>query len=489
MVYMLKTLHSRLLLSFVAVILTALLLVAITLFFFATRPEVRNLSTLDRLLAVGVSSTNELLRLRDAQASEPELEQVLEQTAVSNGVRVFIIDILTQEVVYDTNPSPNWVGQLASRLERSNRVLLNAPLDSLLGIYIHPQNGRWLVYGSPLVNGRFRIFYAQPEPTALQFFNSVFLQPLAGAGIVALMLSISLAYGIAGSVAHPLQQLANAAEEVAQGHYEQQLDPAGPEEVQRVAASFNSMAAQVNATHKAQREFVANVSHDLKTPLTSISGWSQALLDGTAVSPDEQQQAATIIYQETERMHRMVNQLLDLARLESGQLRLVHQPVDLSQLMQDVHRNLLRRAQDQQIHLTLDAPSLPPISGDYDRLMQVFSNLVDNALAHTPAGGRVHLATKQADEKAVEAVVQDSGNGIPPEDLPHIFERFYQVDKSRAQENGRRGAGLGLAIVQEIVEAHKGVVQAQSQMGKGTVFVVRLPISQALEASTIVRKQ
>jgi signal transduction histidine kinase len=249
------------------------------------------------------------------------------------------------------------------------------------------------------------------------------------------------------------------------------------------------MTAQVKATQYAQRDFVANVSHDLKTPLTAISGWSQAMLDGTAVSPQEQQQAATIIYQEAERMQRMVNQLLDLARLESGQLELVRHPLHLGQVLNDVYQSLSPRAQEQQIHFTLDVQPTSLISGDYDRLMQVFTNLVDNALTHTPSGGRIHLAVKPHSDKAVEAVVQDTGRGIPAEDLPRIFERFYQVDKSRAQGNGRRGSGLGLAIVRELVEAHQGIIQAYSQVGKGSAFVVRLPISDQPERSTIVRRQ
>jgi signal transduction histidine kinase len=255
-----------------------------------------------------------------------------------------------------------------------------------------------------------------------------------------------------------------------------------------VARSFNSMATQVKTSNQAQRDFVSNVSHDLKTPLTAIRGWSQSLLDGTAVTETEQQQAAGIIYNEAERMQRMVNQLLDLAKIESGQLTLEQAPVDLHQLLTEVQNNLMLRAQDQKIHLTHDLQSVPPISGDYDRLMQTFTNLLDNALTHTPAGGRVHVALKMHGEKAVEVTVQDTGSGIAQEDISRIFERFYQVEKSRTRENGRRGSGLGLAIVRELVEAHHGSIRAHSQVGEGTVFVVRLPVSNQPEETTVIRR-
>ena len=161
--------------------------------------------------------------------------------------------------------------------------------------------------------------------------------------------------------------------------------------------------------------------------------------------------------------------------------------VDLQQMLLELQENLARRAQEQAIHLTSDLQPTPPIWGDYDRLMQVFSNLADNALVHTPSGGRIHLSLKTHGEQAVEVTVQDTGTGIAAEDLPRIFERFYQADKSRARGNGRPGSGLGLAIVRELVEAHRGTIRAYSQPGKGSAFVVRLPVRRQPEAPAGVR--
>jgi signal transduction histidine kinase len=252
------------------------------------------------------------------------------------------------------------------------------------------------------------------------------------------------------------------------------VPPEGPDEVRRVADSFNTMAAQVKATQAAQRDFVANVSHDLKTPLTAISGWSQALLDGAAETPDELQHAAETIYNEAARMARLVNDLLDLARMESGQLQLQRREVDLSEVITDVYRSQLPRARARQIDLRLDALQALPVYGDPDRLAQVFTNLVDNALTYTPSGGEVRLATRAANGSA-EGIVTDTGPGIPEAELPRVFERFYRLEKSRARSEDGRGSGLGLAIVAELVAAQGGQVSVTSQVGRGTAFVVRLP--------------
>ena len=172
-------------------------------------------------------------------------------------------------------------------------MLTNVGRGSIFGSFIHTNGSHWLVFAEPNpALGRALIFYAQPEPTAGEFFNEFFLSPLVFAGALAVLLALLLAVIIARSVARPLHTMAGAAEAIARGEYDQRVPPQGPDEVQRVAGSFNSMAAQVKASQQVQRDFVANVSHDLKTPLTAISGWSQALLDGAAEAPAERRRAA-----------------------------------------------------------------------------------------------------------------------------------------------------------------------------------------------------
>ncbi|MFO7678526.1 MAG: HAMP domain-containing sensor histidine kinase [Chloroflexota bacterium] len=489
---MFNSIRSRLLLSYFVVIAVALLAVVVALFYFATQPGLRYVPTLQHLATVSRVNRQQLVRLIELGATDEQYEALLAETAVQNNVRILVADVTTQQIIYDSKPGPNWTGVAMTGIETVRRLLPNLESDAVSGVFTAPDNSSWLVYSRPISVvgfGRLQIFYAAPEPTPRSFFNETFFRPIFTGGLLAFLVSVILAFGIAGWVARPLQRVASAAKALAVGDYEQRAPVTGPDEVQTVARSFNSMATQVKAANQAQRDFVSNVSHDLKTPLTAIRGWSQSLLDGTAVSEAEQQRAAGIIYNEAERMQRMVDQLLDLARIESGQLELALTPVDLRQLLTDATHNLALRAQDQQIDFTCDLPPSPPILGDYDRLMQVFTNLLDNALTHTPAAGRVHLSLQPHGEKAVEVTVQDTGVGIAPEDLPRIFERFYQVEKSRARGNGRQGAGLGLAIARELVEAHQGSISAHAQMGKGSVFVVRLPVSSLKEEGGRMRDE
>lgn len=473
---MLRTLRGRLLTSFLAVILATLFVVAVALYGFATVSTVRLLPVLERLAAISRTNQNELLQLWQSGAGGEELQALLDNTAAQAGVRILVTDADTAEIVFDTATGDDWVGDQLTQVSRPvGPILPNVARGSIFGTFRHPNGSQWVVFAEPnRALGRALIFYAQPEPTPRAFFNDFFLRPLMFAGALAFLLAILLAVLITRSVAGPLRELTGAAEGIARGNYDQRVEVEGPLEVRSVAGSFNTMAAQVKSTQAAQRDFLANVSHDLKTPLTAVSGWSQALLDGAADTPAERRQAAETIHFEAERMSRMVNDLLDLARIESGQIQLERRPVDLGEIMADVHRSQLPRARDKSIDLVLETQPAPTVLGDPDRLVQIFTNLVDNALNHTPAGGIVRLGVRPANGM-VEGVVTDTGPGIADEELPRVFERFYRVEKSRARRDDTSGAGLGLAIVQQLVAAHGGQVLASSEINRGTTMVVRLP--------------
>lgn len=316
-------------------------------------------------------------------------------------------------------------------------------------------------------------------------------QSFVVAGVLAAGISLILTILIARSVSRPLQRITSATEEIARGHYDLTLPLAAPSEISRLTASFNSMARQVHISRQAQRDFVANVSHELKTPLTSIQGYAQAILDGTAQGEEAVQRAAGIIHEEAGRMRRLVEELLELTRIESGQVVMAQQPVDLHQVIDACVDRLALQAQEKGITLALNVPCLPLVTGDGDRLAQAITNLLDNAVKHTPSGGKVivdalvvrEAATLRALEPklspdislpAVVVSVSDTGPGIPPEELGRIFERFYQVDKSRTR--GKGGVGLGLAIAHEIVTAHGGRIAVQSVVGVGSKFLMALPI-------------
>jgi len=296
------------------------------------------------------------------------------------------------------------------------------------------------------------------------------------AGVVGLVLSLALAWIMGRSIVRPLRKVTAAAAKVSQGNYDLHLDIASPDEVRSMANSFNTMTQAVKASQQAQRDFVANVSHELKTPLTSIQGFSQAILDGTADDPGSIRQAAGVVHDEAGRMTRMVSQLLDLAKIEAGQIVMAREPVDLKAVLEGCVEKLTPQAVQGDVSLASDLTQLPPIAritGDGDRLAQVFIILLDNALKHTTAGGKVTVLAHYPDTSQVKVSVSDTGPGIPAKDLPRVFGRFYQVDKSRAR--GKGGAGLGLAIAKEIVTAHGGEIAVESIVGVGSKFTVRLP--------------
>lgn len=297
------------------------------------------------------------------------------------------------------------------------------------------------------------------------------------AGLAALVASLTVAFFMARSITRPIKRITEASESMAHGDYAQQIPVAGPEEVARLAASFNGMAVQVSSSHQMMRDLLANVAHELKTPLTSIQGFSQALADGALRSPDEYTAAARIINEESEQMRRLVNDLLYLSQIESGQAALDLQPIDVASLLEAAAERVQWQTAGRGVSVRIVAPpSLPPILADTARIEQVLANLLDNAVRYTPADGAIALLAEPAGAGRVHIAVHNTGSYIPPADLGRVFERFYQVDRSR-QRNGHNG-GLGLAIAREIVVAHGGEIGATSDPSAGTTFALVLPAAQ-----------
>jgi two-component system OmpR family sensor kinase len=396
--------------------------------------------------------------------------------------------------------SPERLEQAARRLDGSlqARVAVYAPdgsllVDSRLGeaaalpnfstfsrrlrtaaAFRTPDGQSWLYAQASLKGGNTLILAAPRPPRSLwSLFREEFLPPFLRALTLALILSILLAFWISRWVSAPLQRLAAAARSLSTADF-QPVPLEGPGEVQAVGRAFNEMGQRLGASQRSQRDFIANVSHDLKTPLTSIQGYAQAILDGATDSTT----AAQVISVEAGRMHRMLVNLLDLARLEAGMLDYERLPLDLGDLLRAQVVKVGPQAQRSQVDLQLDLAGEPPlwVTGDADRLSQVFANLLDNALKFTPAGGQVQVAALAAKGWAVVRLA-DSGPGIPEAELERVFERFYQVDKARS--GGERGAGLGLAIARQIVQAHGGTIQAahRGPGEAGCIFTVRLPLT------------
>jgi signal transduction histidine kinase len=336
----------------------------------------------------------------------------------------------------------------------------------------------WLYRLGQLDDGNFVMAAVQrPKVALLTLLRDEFSLLVLRTGGVALALGLILGILMARWISTPLQNIARASREVASGNY-QPIPMEGPSEVQDLAQAFNEMSARVQASQQSQHDLVANVSHELKTPLTSIQGFAQAILDGTANTPEALRQAATIISTEANRMARLVLDLLTLARLEAGTANLQQEPVDLAATLGAVVDKLAPQAHQAQVDLGIAIQPLPPYTGDRDRLEQVFTNLVDNAIKYTPPGGQV-LVRAQPAGGWIEIGVQDTGPGMPVEVSQRIFERFYRADPSRHSSNGG-SAGLGLSIAREIVQAQGGTIAVHSAPDQGSHFVVKLPIAKSL---------
>jgi len=291
---------------------------------------------------------------------------------------------------------------------------------------------------------------------------------LLGAGLAALLLALAIALLLSRAFARPLSELAGAAEEIAAGNYAARVGVTGRDEIGVVGRSFNRMAEAVERARATQRDFLANVSHELKTPLTSLLGFSQALIDGSLQTPAERTRAGTIIHEEAHRVLRMSQELLDLARVESGQISLHPTDVDLKALLEQEIEIVKPRAGERQLALDLRLPTSPPhVKSDPERLHQIIDNLLDNAVKYAPAGTPVEVAVANG-LMNVEVAVSNQVDQNPP-DPQRIFDRFYRGDPSRSSAAG--GVGLGLAISRELAVALGGKLWAELD---GQVLRVRL---------------
>ncbi|WP_200816588.1 ATP-binding protein [Halobacillus sp. Marseille-P3879] len=225
---------------------------------------------------------------------------------------------------------------------------------------------------------------------------------------------------------------------------------------------------------KLRKDFIANVSHELRTPISMLQGYSEAIVDDIAETREDKNELAKIIHDESLRIGRLVNELLDLARMEAGHISLHLEEVEIEPLIEKILRKFKGLAEEKNVQLTSNINiDQSAMTIDADRIEQVLTNLIDNAIRHTSEEGVVSLSVKASGELLIE--VSDSGYGIPQEDLPFIFERFYKADKSRKRESSQKGTGLGLAIAKNIVEAHKGRISVHSKLDEGTTFTVAIP--------------
>ncbi len=307
------------------------------------------------------------------------------------------------------------------------------------------------------------------EPAERAFLNRVNLALAVGA-VGGTAAAVVLGVVLARSLTRPLRELTSGARAVAAGELDTQVPVRSSDELGELAEAFNQMNADLATARNRRRQLTADVAHELRTPLSVILGHSEGIREGVLEASEEN---LAVIHEEAQRLERLVEDLRMLSLVESGELPLDLGAYDPMALMENTAASYRALARDKAIDLDVSASEeLPDIRIDMDRMGQVLSNLVSNAMRHTPEGGSVLMAA-HASNGGVEIQVKDSGPGIDPEDLPHVFERFYRADKSRQRDGA--GSGLGLAIAKSLTEAQGGTIRAESQLGHGTTILLLIP--------------
>src|SRR6266540_3545197 len=305
-----------------------------------------------------------------------------------------------------------------------------------------------------------------------QNFQASFNESLLTSIFVAMAAAIAVSFIFSRSIIAPIRDMTAASQRIANGHYDERVNSLGSDELGQLADRFNQMAEQLEQVESMRRRLIGDVTHELRTPLTAIKGSAEGLIDGILPATGE---TYGQIHAEAERLNRLVDDLQELSRVEARAYQLDFRDLDASMLIQTVIKRMQFQFDEKRVTLTINLPPHPVmLHADEDRIVQGLTNLVGNALQYTPKNGEVTISLESTGNEA-RFSVKDTGIGIPPEHLPHIFYRFYRVDKSRSRAHG--GSGIGLTIAKHLVEAHAGKIWAESAgEGKGSTFVFTLPL-------------
>ena len=289
--------------------------------------------------------------------------------------------------------------------------------------------------------------------------------------VAALVLIVSLY--VMRAITRPIGELSEGIRRMSGGELSVRVDVRGNNEFTDLGRAFNSMSERIEALDQTRSQFVSNASHELKTPLSTMKILIETLMYQDPMDPAMTKDFLNDVNSEIDRLNRIVSDLLTLVNIDSGGMKLNRESIPLKALLDEQIKRLLPLARENGIEINLEARDEINITGDSLKLQQVVYNVIDNAIKYTPRGGEVHTSLTRSGKRAIIRI-SDTGIGIPAQDLPHIFERFYRVDKSHSRATG--GTGLGLSIVKQIVQLHGGTIEARSAEGQGTTFIIDLPI-------------
>jgi histidine kinase len=354
-------------------------------------------------------------------------------------------------------------------------ILLGVTVLVLASQFVLPMafNRHMAGMGNMMKNGMMGMNGNGDIPQVFMDFRATFNEALRVAVFAAILAALVLSFLFSQSVLAPVRAMTDATQRIAEGHYEERLQITGEDELSQLAARFNQMAEKLNEIESMRRRLIGDVSHELRTPLTAIKGSMEGLMDGVLPANEETFQQ---IHTEADRLSRLVDDLQELSRVEAHAYQLDIQPLDVFSIARTVIKRLTPQAESKRLSLGFELPpDLPRVLADEDRLIQILTNLMGNALQYAPDGGSVTISAKQMNHQ-IQISVRDTGIGISPEHLSHVFDRFYRIDKSRSRRAGG-GSGIGLTIARALVEAHGGRIWAESPgSGQGSTFSFTLPI-------------
>ncbi|MFH5185788.1 sensor histidine kinase [Paenibacillus sp. TAB 01] len=448
--------YFRIVITFIAIVILS----GIVSFFLSGQLFKREATAqmLDDLLQTGQTM---IQLLKEPDLKKPELYLI--RMANQQNLAVTVYDEIGGARKYDTlsrdriRPIPDATVKdvLSGEIYYSaNRLMPVSPEAAFIGLPFERDGQRYALFIQP----NFEIRNKQ-----------LLLLPLAVLSIIIGIGSI-MTFLLSRFIVHPITKLAEATNEMSKGNFDVLVPIRRSDELGQLAQSFNHMAGELRQLEQMRQDFISNVSHEIQSPLTSIRGFSEALKE-PAIELQDRLHYVDIIETESERLSRMVDNLLRLTTLESGQQPYPKELFDLDEELRKVvivnHLLLMQK----RIEYDLSLPKIK-LLGNKDQLFQIWTNLIHNSIKYTPQGGSIRIQI-QKDGEYVQIRFSDSGIGIPLQDQPHIFERFYKVDKSRDRSVG--GNGLGLAIVKRIVDIHQGKIELESQPGKGTSITILLP--------------
>ncbi len=428
----------------------------------ATETQVERFETDQAMAQAGRVSefiSNYSIENPDPAGLGPDLQSVVQQAADISGLRITTYDA-QGNVVADSNPPSSISSPLEDQYgpKEAESFSLLSDGEVVGSITASSDSGLEAEPGQ----------FAVSDPDVSRIARHVD-RYLLWAGIGVALLGTALVWMLARRTLAPVRRLGATARQLGRGDLSQRAEVAGPTEIRHLAHSFNSMAAELEEAEDRRRSLTADIAHELRTPTSNIQGYMEAIKDGVFQATPE---TVDTIHEQSLLLSRLVDDLRLLAQVDGGELRLQRTQTRVEELVQSCVDALRPRAEASGVAQDVDvAETLPELDLDPTRISQAVGNLLDNAVTHTPEGGRITVSA-QASGNAVEVRVADTGPGIAPDDLPRVFDRFYRADPSRSRSTG--GSGLGLTIARRLVEAHGGSIEAESVVGQGSRFTIRL---------------